>query len=105
MKDMRDLSTLMCGLALLLLALVATPSRASARAPGDELPDGEGKKILLASCTSCHDLEEVTKFRGFYARDEWRDIVQTMVDYGATLEEGQGEVLVEYLAKHLGKEK
>jgi len=105
MTGMREVTLLIRSLAFLLLALIVTASTPSAGAPGDELPDGEGKKILLASCTSCHDLEEVTKFRGFYARDEWRDIVATMVDYGAKLKEGEANVLVEYLAKTLGKEK
>ena len=39
----------------------------------DDLPDGEGKKILEKSCTTCHDLTEVTKLRGFYSRAQWRD--------------------------------
>jgi competence protein ComEA len=69
----------------------------------DDLPDGEGKKILVASCTACHDLTEVTKFRGYYTRDEWRDIVRTMIEYGAKVQDNQVDVLVDYLAKTLGK--
>ena len=34
----------------------------------DDLPDGDGKTILLTSCTTCHDLTEVTKLRGFYTQ-------------------------------------
>jgi hypothetical protein len=71
--------------------------------PEDELPDGPGKKILQASCTSCHALTEVTKFKGYYTRAQWRDVVQTMVDYGATLQAGEAEVLADYLTEHLGK--
>jgi cytochrome c5 len=70
---------------------------------GDDLPEGDGKKILQASCTVCHDLTEVTKFKGFYTRDDWRDIVKTMIAYGATVKETDVEVLVEYLGKNLGK--
>jgi cytochrome c5 len=54
---------------------------------GDDLPDGDGKKILLASCTACHDLTEVTKFKGFYTRDDWTDIVKTMIEYGASVKD------------------
>lgn len=68
-----------------------------------DLPDGEGKKILQASCTVCHDLTEVTKFKGYYSRDEWRDIVKTMVAYGAKVDGKETEVLVDYLDKNLGK--
>ena len=71
--------------------------------PAEELPDGRGKQILMASCTSCHDLREVTKFRGFYTRAQWRDIVVTMVEYGAAVEKNDVEVLADYLAEHLGR--
>ena len=87
------------------LAVVAVMSpSARATAPEDDLPDGEGKKILVASCTSCHDLTEVTKFRGYYDRKQWRDIVATMVEYGAPVDERQVDVLADYLAQHLGKQ-
>jgi hypothetical protein len=72
-------------------------------APEDELPDGEGKRILMASCAGCHELDEVTKFRGYYTKEQWRDIVVTMVEYGATMKKGEDEVLVDYLTQHLGK--
>ena len=69
----------------------------------DDLPDGEGKKILEKSCTTCHDLTEVTKLRGFYSRAQWRDVVVTMKEYGAAIDDKQVEVLTDYLAAHLGK--
>jgi cytochrome c5 len=87
-----------------LLAAWAGALRMSAQAaPDDELPDGPGKKILRASCTSCHDLDEVTKFKGYYTRTQWKDVVQTMVDYGAKLQPGEADLLADYLAEHLGK--
>jgi cytochrome c5 len=70
---------------------------------GEDLPDGEGKKILQSRCTSCHELTEVTKFRGYYNRAQWRDIVVTMVDYGADLKKPEIETLADYLAQHLGR--
>jgi competence protein ComEA len=75
---------------------------ARAAAPEDDLPEGEGKKILVGSCTSCHDLTEVTKFRGYYDRKQWRDVVVTMMEYGAAVDERQVDVLADYLAQHLG---
>jgi len=69
----------------------------------DDLPDGDGKKILQASCTACHALTEITKFKGYYTRDDWRDIVKTMIAYGAIVKDRDVEVLVEYLYKNLGK--
>jgi len=87
------------------LALVAlSMSGVQAASPEDELPEGEGKKILTTSCTSCHDLSEVTKFRGYYDRKQWRDIVVTMMEYGAPVDERQVDVLADYLTKNLGKQ-
>ena len=86
-----------------LAVVVLTTPGARAVAPEDDLPEGEGKKILVASCTSCHDLTEVTKFRGYYDRKQWRDIVVTMMEYGAEVDERQVDVLADYLTQHLGR--
>jgi mono/diheme cytochrome c family protein len=95
-----------------LLAFLSAVAAAGAQAqkPSDEdpkareLPDGDGKKILTAACVACHGLEEVTKFKGFYTRSEWRDIVDTMVKYGAELKEGEADILADYLGRYLGKQ-
>jgi len=89
--------------ALFVAALLTTPAATQSSTPSDELPDGEGKKILESRCTSCHELTEVTKFRGYYNRAQWRDIVVTMVEYGADLKKNEIETLADYLAQHLGK--
>ena len=68
-----------------------------------ELPEGPGKRVLLASCTTCHELDEVTKLRGFYNKAQWRDLVKTMIEYGAEMKKGDDEVLVDYLTQHFGK--
>jgi cytochrome c5 len=79
------------------------PATTAATAAGSDLPDGAGRKILQTSCTSCHNLREVTKFRGYYTRAQWHDIVVTMVQYGADVDQKEVEVLADYLAEHLGK--
>jgi virginiamycin B lyase len=68
-----------------------------------DLPEGAGKQILDRACVGCHNLTEVTKFRGFYTRPQWRDIVQTMVDYGAAVNNKDAEILTTYLTETLGK--
>lgn len=91
--------------AVLVAALASAPVRArQAVGPDDELPDGAGKQILLDACTSCHDLNEVTKFHGYYDRKQWRDVVVTMVEYGAPVEPPQVDVLTDYLMEYLGKQ-
>jgi cytochrome c5 len=98
---MHSLFPFLAAVALAIAAMAAAPR---ADGPEDELPEGEGKKILVSACTSCHDLSEVTKFRGYYDRKQWRDIVVTMMDYGAPVNEKQVDVLADYLAEHLGKQ-
>jgi mono/diheme cytochrome c family protein len=89
---------------LFIAALLWVPASSQTSAPSDDLPDGEGRKILQAQCTSCHELTEVTKFRGYFNRAQWRDIVVTMVEYGADLKRAEIETLADYLAQHLGKQ-
>lgn len=86
-------------IAIGVLAFVAVTIAASE----DDLPDGDGKKILIASCTTCHDLTEVTKLRGYYTRAQWRDVVVTMKEYGAKVDDKQVDVLTDYLTQYLGK--
>lgn len=81
---------------------MATPTTTAA-APSEQLPEGAGRQILMRACVTCHGLREVTKFRGFYTREQWRDIVLTMVDYGAPVNEKDAEVLTDYLTANLGK--
>jgi hypothetical protein len=85
------------------VSLLSVPASSQTPTPVEELPEGDGKKILQAQCTSCHELTEVTKFRGYYNRAQWRDIVVTMVEYGADLEKAEIETLTDYLVRHLGK--
>jgi len=84
-------------------AIVSSSTASRAAAPGDDLPDGPGKKVLLRSCTTCHDLDEVTKFKGYYTRAQWKDIVVTMREYGAVLDDAEVDALADYIASAIGK--
>ena len=88
---------------VLAAATVWTSTAALAAAPGDELPDGPARKVLQRACTTCHDLDEVTKFKGYYTRAQWKDIVVTMREYGATLADSEVDLLADYLDEALGK--
>jgi cytochrome c5 len=84
-------------------AQTPAPEATTTAAASDQLPEGAGRQILMSACVACHGLREVTKFRGFYTRPQWRDIVLTMVDYGAPVSEKDAEVLTDYLTANLGK--
>ena len=69
-----------------------------------QLPEGEGRKILEASCMSCHTLDGLPRFKGQYEKKDWQGVVDTMIAYGAALENKDVPVLVDYLTKNFGKE-
>ena len=76
---------------------------AGAAVPDGELPPGPGRTILQTSCTVCHDLREVTKFRGYYNREQWQDVVATMMGYGANVKKEDVNLLVDYLTQSFGR--
>jgi hypothetical protein len=92
---------------LLLASMLALPCAAQeepqSHPPGIELPDGEGKALLLAACTRCHDLKGLPAYRGYWDHTRWRSMIETMVKNGAPLNAQQTGVLTEYLAEHFGK--
>ncbi len=87
------------GLWLLLTIAFAIAAFGAGQTESSDLPEGAGKKIIETACTTCHDLGEVRKFKGYYSKDDWRDIVTTMVRYGAQVKDDEIPVLVDYLAK------
>jgi len=99
------------GVMMLMAACASAPRQGSGQAPrgpvaavpGSELPAGQGRTILQTSCTVCHDLGEVTKFRGYYNRAQWQDIVTTMAGYGAKISKEDVDVLADYLTQSIGR--
>lgn len=92
---------------LLLVSLTALSCAAAEQpesyAPGIELPDGEGKVLLLVACTRCHDLKGLPAYRGYWDTTRWRSMIESMMRNGATLNPQQTGVLADYLAQHFGK--
>jgi cytochrome c5 len=67
-----------------------------------ELPEGEGKKLLEERCVGCHSLKPVVSLK--QSRDGWKELVVKMVGYGAQLDDKEVDVATEYLTKHFGPE-
>src|SRR5262249_46341978 len=67
-----------------------------------ELPEGDGKKLLEQRCASCHSLKSVISLK--QSRDAWKKLVLKMVGYGALLDNKEVDVVSEYLTKHYGSE-
>ncbi len=69
-------------------------------AHAQELPDGAGKAAVQAACTQCHGVDVIT--RQPRSRDDWMDVVATMVGNGASLSDDDYNLVIDYLATNLG---
>jgi cytochrome c5 len=83
---------------LVLTAALATLSMAVPQ----ELPEGEGKKLVEDRCTGCHDLKPVVSLK--QSQSAWKELVVKMVGLGAQLDDKEVDVATEYLTKHFGPE-
>ncbi|HEY0383437.1 MAG TPA: hypothetical protein VGC72_14680 [Candidatus Elarobacter sp.] len=62
------------------------------------LPDGPGKDLVQASCSSCHGLGTVT--RAGYDRAGWSNVVAMMTNAGMKLPANRVDAVVDYLTAH-----
>ena len=77
------------------LSCIGVPLAAQAQSAG--LPDGEGKELVEAVCTACHQTNQITRSSG-YTRAGWEELIATMIDLsGSPPEQG---AIVDYLAMH-----
>ena len=63
-----------------------------------QLPEGQGKDKLMAACTACHGLDQVTSQRRPSA--QWASTVDQMIARGAQVTDEDYPVVVEYLSKN-----
>ena len=57
----------------------------------------DGKALVEARCTTCHDLKRVTAAQK--TSDEWKATVGRMVSLGAELNEVEQKAVIDYLAE------
>ena len=62
------------------------------------LPEGEGKAILLNTCTICHDLQRVRTRRA--TPEGWKELLEEMIFEGAPLSDENIPILLVYLARN-----
>jgi mono/diheme cytochrome c family protein len=63
-----------------------------------ELPQGDGKKLLEERCVGCHGLQPVVSLK--QDPDAWKNLVVKMVGYGAQLNAKEVDLATDYLAKY-----
>jgi virginiamycin B lyase len=78
------------------LACGLVPLAARAQGEASELPDGAGKELVEATCTACHQTDQITRSSG-YTEDGWRELIGTMIDLSGSPEQGE---ITRYLAAH-----
>ncbi len=64
--------------------------------------ESAGQAILERACTGCHSLNGIEKY-SYDSEDPYRELVSTMVSYGATLSEAEKTTLIRYLFTTYGK--
>jgi virginiamycin B lyase len=79
------------------LACGLVPFAAQAQSQAPELPDGAGKELVEAVCTSCHQTDQIARSSG-YDRAGWQELFGTMIDLSGSPEER--DAIAEYLAAH-----
>jgi competence protein ComEA len=67
-----------------------------------DLPEGNGKKLVQEVCSGCHGLDIVVAQKA--TKEGWQSIVDYMIQRGASAKEDEIALMVEYLAKNFPKE-
>jgi len=76
---------------------VLIPVAAHAQSEAVELPEGEGKELVEAVCTACHQTNQITRSSG-YSREDWQELTATMIDLSG--DPDTRGAIVGYLATH-----
>ena len=92
-------TTLIHALQFSLLSLVVGlfPNHTLAQRRGNvQLPEGPGKALVEAACSSCHSMGTIVRSGGFDTPEKWREVNDSMID----LPEAEARTIAEYLAAH-----
>jgi competence protein ComEA len=69
-------------------------------AADESIPDGPGKDVFLAVCSSCHDPAHVIGKR--WDKTQWTAKVLEMLQEEPDVTQANREAIIEYLAKNFG---
>ena len=83
----------------LMAAIVGAPQEAAQPAK-QQLPPGEGKDLLVKTCTGCHQISTITSQHK--SESKWTDTVMEMRNRGANGSDEDMDKIVHYLAANFG---
>jgi len=79
-----------------ILGLLVTATLPSVAVRGEaSLPEGEEKKLVEAVCSRCHSISLITRSAGFASAEEWRALIDSMVN----LSDPQAQTIASYLSQ------
>src|SRR5688500_14395969 len=84
----------------LVIASMGAQQRNTSQDTGASLPEGVGKKLVVEACLECHSSERTTSI--YRSPEQWKEIVTRMIAGGASLNEKDGAIVADYLAKNYG---
>ena len=65
------------------------------------LPAGPAKETFENVCSQCHGLDIIVSEK--HTKAEWKALVNTMANYGASAKDEEFDAIIDYLAKNFGK--
>ena len=83
----------------LAIPAAAQSNRRSAR-PEVNLPDGPVRRVILEHCTACHGIDDYAY--NALGRNGWDALVASMVDQGASIEDADRSILLDWLVAEFG---
>src|SRR5215468_8337318 len=82
-------------------ALILLGARHAAAQVDDRLPAGPNRELVARTCSSCHDLSNLTATSG-RTRAGWAEKINDMVTlYGANISAADRALILDYLATYL----
>ena len=82
----------------LFIGSLSLQAQGAAGAP--PLPEGPGRSLVSMQCVNCHALDVALSKRG--TAEEWRGILRTMVERGATITDADAAMIAAYLGQNFG---
>ena len=80
----------------MVVAFALFPLTVQAQAPVTALPDGNGKDLVAAMCTGCHQTDQITRSSG-YSGEHWKELIGTMIDLSP--DQATQATVIQYLAE------
>jgi competence protein ComEA len=83
------------------ICLTGAFSLLAMRSHAAELPDGQGKDLILRAYVGCHKPEEIAVYR--FTKDEYHMITYRMGERGAQATREELDIIADYLFEHFPK--